>query len=366
MGEALLRVERLRVRFRVLGALQALTRSEEDPWIDAVLDVSFGMRTGETLALVGESGSGKTTLGRAIIGLVRAQEGSIRFEGAELRGMGDRAYKPYRRDIAMMFQDPVASLSPRRTVRGQIREPFHVHRTGERDPEAEVGRLMDLVGLPHNFADRFPHELSGGQARRVGVARALALSPKLIIADEPTAGLDVSVQGEVLNLMSGLQSPLRHELPDHHPQPSGGAPHQRPGRHHVPRAFRGAGDHRGDLPLPGPSLHRGAARGGPAAGPETAPQDRLHRRGGAEPADAPLGLRVSIPAAPTRGSAAGVRRPATPSSAPDTRCAATSPWGGSGAAALVDRSILPGIGPASRATSAGPAACARAGPLSGI
>ena len=206
MGEALLRVERLRVRFRVLGALQALTRSEEDPWIDAVLDVSFGMRTGETLALVGESGSGKTTLGRAIIGLVRAQEGSIRFEGAELRGMGDRAYKPYRRDIAMMFQDPVASLSPRRTVRGQIREPFHVHRTGERDPEAEVGRLMDLVGLPHNFADRFPHELSGGQARRVGVARALALSPKLIIADEPTAGLDVSVQGEVLNLMSGLQS----------------------------------------------------------------------------------------------------------------------------------------------------------------
>ena len=206
MAEALLRVERLRVRFRVLGALQALTRSGEDPWIDAVLDVSFGMQTGETLALVGESGSGKTTLGRAIIGLVRAQEGSIRFEGTELRGLGDRAYRTYRRDIAMMFQDPVASLSPRRTVRGQIREPFHVHRTGERDPETEVGRLMDLVGLPHNFADRFPHELSGGQARRVGVARALALSPKLIIADEPTAGLDVSVQGEVLNLMSGLQS----------------------------------------------------------------------------------------------------------------------------------------------------------------
>ena len=206
MGEALLEVGGLRVRFRVRGAFRVLARNEDDPWIDAVLDVSFGMKAGETLALVGESGSGKTTLGRAIIGLVRAQEGSIRFEGTELRGLGDRAYKTYRRDIAMMFQDPVASLSPRRTVRGQIREPFRVHRSEERDPEAEVGRLMDLVGLPHNFANRFPHELSGGQARRVGVARALALSPKLIIADEPTAGLDVSVQGEVLNLMSGLQS----------------------------------------------------------------------------------------------------------------------------------------------------------------
>ena len=206
MPERLLEVERLRVRFRVRGALRSLTRSDDEPWIDAVLGVSFRMQAGETLALVGESGSGKTTLGRAIIGLVRAQEGSIRFEGAELRGLGDRAYKPYRRDIAMMFQDPVASLSPRRTVRGQIREPFHVHKGEERDPEAEVRRLMDLVGLPYNFADRFPHQLSGGQARRVGVARALALSPKLIIADEPTAGLDVSVQGEVLNLMSGLRS----------------------------------------------------------------------------------------------------------------------------------------------------------------
>ena len=202
----LLEVDGLRVRFRITGALRALVDRDEDPWIDAVLDVSFRMQEGETLALVGESGSGKTTLGRAIIGLVHPQSGSIRFEGTELRGLGDRAYKAYRREIAMMFQDPVASLSPRRTVRGQIREPFEVHRTEQRDSEAEVERLMDLVGLPHNFVGRFPHELSGGQARRVGVARALALSPKLIIADEPTAGLDVSVQGEVLNLMSGLQA----------------------------------------------------------------------------------------------------------------------------------------------------------------
>ena len=191
MDEALLEVGGLRVRFRVRGAFRVLARKEDDPWIDAVLDVSFGMKAGETLALVGESGSGKTTLGRAIIGLVRAQEGSIRFEGTELRGLGDRAYKTYRRDIAMMFQDPVASLSPRRTVRGQIREPFRVHRSEERDPEAEVGRLMDLVGLPHNFANRFPHELSGGQARRVGVARALSS----IVADQRMVRLNTRIRG---------------------------------------------------------------------------------------------------------------------------------------------------------------------------
>ena len=216
----LLEIEHLRVRFRILNALSSLARRNEDPWIDAVLDVSLTLQAAETVALVGESGSGKTTLGRAVIGLVHAQEGSIRFEGQELRGLGDRAYKSYRRDIAMMFQDPVASLSPRRTVQSQIREPFQVHNVKDRDLDAEVNRLMDLVGLPHNFAGRFPHELSGGQARRVGVARALALSPKLIIADEPTAGLDVSVQGEVLNLMSELQSQfgmsyliITHNLP---------------------------------------------------------------------------------------------------------------------------------------------------------
>ena len=217
---ALLEIERLRVRFRIVNALKALTQRDVDPWIDAVLDVSLSIGAGETVALVGESGSGKTTLGRAIIGLVRAQAGSIRFEGQELRGLGDRAYKPYRREISMMFQDPVASLSPRRPVQRQILEPFQVHGIKRVDRDAEVHRLMDLVGLPENFASRFPHELSGGQARRVGVARALALSPKLIIADEPTAGLDVSVQGEVLNLMSELQAQfglsyliITHNLP---------------------------------------------------------------------------------------------------------------------------------------------------------
>ena len=218
--DELLEVERLRVRFRIAGAAKSLFGSTQDPWIDAVLDVTFSMNPGQTTALVGESGSGKTTLGRAIIGLVHPQEGNIRFEGAELTGLSDRAYKPYRRDMAMMFQDPVASLSPRRTVRAQIREPFQIHGSEVSDVGEEVNRLMGVVGLPENLAGRFPHELSGGQARRVGVARALALSPKLIIADEPTAGLDVSVQGEVLNLMRELQAQYRisylvitHNLP---------------------------------------------------------------------------------------------------------------------------------------------------------
>ena len=202
----LLNITGLGVRFRALSPLAAMLQNVSDPWLDAVLDVSLSVGVGETVALVGESGSGKTTLGRSVLGLVRPQKGSIRFEGLELRGLSEAAYKLVRRNIAMMFQDPVASLSRRRSVRAQIAEPFKVH--GVSVDDDETARLMDLVGLNHSFKNRFPHELSGGQARRVGVARALALSPKLIIADEPTAGLDVSVQGEILNLMRDLQQQL--------------------------------------------------------------------------------------------------------------------------------------------------------------
>jgi peptide/nickel transport system ATP-binding protein len=204
----MLEVAGLRVRFRRMGALRALLQGVDDPHVDAVLGVSLRVRERTIFALVGESGSGKTTLGRAIIGLVDAQEGSIRFEGAELLGLSDRALRPHRRAIAMMFQDPVASLSPRLTIRSLITEPFRIHGLGERDLRAEAPRLLEMVGLNADFLERYPHELSGGQARRVGVARALALEPKLIIADEPTAGLDVSVQGEILNLFAQLQDRL--------------------------------------------------------------------------------------------------------------------------------------------------------------
>jgi len=208
MSEPLLSVTDLRVRFRSVGALRALIRGVHDPFIDAVCGVSFQLRAGETLGLVGESGSGKSTVARAIMGLTPAQEGSVRFEGGELRGLPARELRRLRADMAMMFQDPVGSLSPRLTVRALITEPFRIHGRTDADLDAEADRLLQMVGLTPEFGGRFPHQLSGGQARRVGVARALALNPKLIIADEPTAGLDVSVQGEVLNLLAHLQQEL--------------------------------------------------------------------------------------------------------------------------------------------------------------
>ena len=204
----MLKVEGLRVRFRRQGPPGAWLRGAPELWLEAVAGVSLTIPAATTFALVGESGSGKTTLGRAIIGLAPAQAGSIRFEGTELLGLSERALKPWRRTIAIMFQDPVASLSPRRTVRALVTEPFRIHRQSDRDPGAQAPRLLEMVGLNADLLERYPHELSGGQARRVGVARALALSPKLIIADEPTAGLDVSVQGEILNLFSRLQAEL--------------------------------------------------------------------------------------------------------------------------------------------------------------
>jgi len=205
---ALLEVERLRVRFQLLGAVKARLLGVKNRFLEAVLDVSFSVAAGTTFALVGESGSGKSTLGRAIIGLVPAHSGVVRFDGQEPLTQGRSGLGTYRRHVAMMFQDPVASLSPRLTVKSLITEPFAIHGLRDRDRDAEARRLLGLVGLPADFAGRYPHQLSGGQARRVGVARALALSPKLIIADEPTAGLDVSVQGEILNLLTRLQREL--------------------------------------------------------------------------------------------------------------------------------------------------------------
>ena len=162
-------------------------------------------RAGTTLAIVGESGSGKSTLARAIVGLDALSPLAPYTSTARTRSRRALAERAYHREVAMMFQDPVSSLSPRRTVKSLIAEPFIVHGMKEKDLATEARRLLALVGLPKDFASRYPHQLSGGQARRVGVARAIALNPKLIIADEPTAGLDVSVQGEILNLLARLQ-----------------------------------------------------------------------------------------------------------------------------------------------------------------
>ena len=216
----LLDVAGLCVRFRVMGAVRARLRGVRNPFVDAVLDASLTLMPGESLGLVGESGSGKTTLGRAVMGLVKAQSGQTRFEGRDVLGLSPAEFKPLRRHMAMMFQDPVGSLSPRQTLKSLITEPFEIHRPEGFNVDDEADRLCDMVRLPRSFLSRYPHELSGGQARRVGVARALALNPKLIIADEPTAGLDVSVQGEILNLMGELQAEhglgyliISHNLP---------------------------------------------------------------------------------------------------------------------------------------------------------
>jgi peptide/nickel transport system ATP-binding protein len=205
-GEPLLSVKNLQVRFEIMGKIKALIKGVEEPFVDAVLDVSLDLRRGETLGLVGESGSGKTTLGRAILGLVDTHAGSVKIDGQEVSGLSEPDLRTLRQNMAMMFQDPIGSLSPRQIVRSLITEPFDIHRKGQYDVEKEARRLCDMVNLPHSFLNRYPHELSGGQARRVGVARALALEPSMIIADEPTAGLDVSVQGEILNLMRDLQA----------------------------------------------------------------------------------------------------------------------------------------------------------------
>ncbi|MDH3662359.1 MAG: ABC transporter ATP-binding protein [Alphaproteobacteria bacterium] len=210
MTAPLLQVDQVEVTFRVGGLAASLAGRPTS--IKAVAGTSFEIARGETFALVGESGSGKTTLASTINGLQPISTGSITFDGQSLTGLSPAAWKPLRRRIAMMFQDPVGSLSPRLSVGSLITEPFRIHGLGERHLEAECRRLLSLVGLPTDFADRHPHQLSGGQARRVGVARAIALDPDLIVADEPTAGLDVSVQGEVLNLLNDLRERLELSL----------------------------------------------------------------------------------------------------------------------------------------------------------
>lgn len=204
----ILSVNGIRVRFRAQGTLQAILRRVADPYIDAVRDVSFNIKEGETFTLVGESGSGKSTLAMAIAGLHPISEGSIRFADQNIESLDRTAMQDYRKQIAFMWQNPVGSLSPRLSVGSLITEPLRIHGLKRVDLRAESYRLLDMVGLPKDMAERYPHQLSGGQARRVGVARALALQPKLIIADEPTAGLDVSVQGEILNLLNKLQDEL--------------------------------------------------------------------------------------------------------------------------------------------------------------
>jgi ABC-type oligopeptide transport system ATPase subunit len=169
------------------------------------VDITIGR--GETVGIVGESGSGKTTLGRALIGLIRPTDGSILFDGHEITGLGEAAMRPLRRRMQMIFQDPMSSLNPRRTIRSILLDPLllHVIAPDRASAEHRVRVVMDRVGLPTAVLGRYPHELSGGQRQRVGIARAVVLEPDFVLADEIVSGLDVSTQAQVLKLLGELK-----------------------------------------------------------------------------------------------------------------------------------------------------------------
>lgn len=201
--DALLSVQNLQVYFSVRGATGKGT-------VHAVEDISFDLRRGETLGLVGESGSGKSTIANALIRLENPTAGSIVLDGQDVAQLGGKKLKALRRRLAMVFQDPFSALNPRQRVGPSIAEPLVVHglANGPAGRRARVKELLNLVGLPPHFADRFPHELSGGQRQRVCIARALAGEPDIIILDEATASLDVSVQAQIMNLLKRLQRQL--------------------------------------------------------------------------------------------------------------------------------------------------------------
>ena len=198
----LLEVEHLKKFFPIKKGILGRTVGA----VKAVNDVSFSVAPGETLSLVGESGCGKTTTGRAILRLIEPTAGKVRFEGRDVLSMNGADLRALRREIQIIFQDPVSSLNPRMTIGATIREALTIHKLAEGEAaKARVRQLLEEVGLRAEYAGRYPHEFSGGQRQRIGIARALSVQPKFIVCDEPVSALDVSVQAQVINLLQDLQ-----------------------------------------------------------------------------------------------------------------------------------------------------------------
>ena len=201
-GQPLLEVRNLKRYYPIKGGMFR----KSDSFVKAVDDISFSIERGRTFGLVGESGCGKSTTGKSLLRLIEPTAGQVLFDGQDITSLSAEAMRRQRREMQMVFQDPFSSLDPRQSVKRILEEPLKVHGMGDSGARKQrIERLMEIVGLPAAHLQRYPHQFSGGQRQRIGIARALAVQPKLIVADEPVSALDVSIQSQVINLMQDLQ-----------------------------------------------------------------------------------------------------------------------------------------------------------------